>query len=225
MVLVGSWNMAQTKFTIGAHLISWACLRFMIPGDRRDPIGENLVRYLEDFTTVLKECGITTGVRHTSHQCPLLHPGPSAEAQNENIIRNGLSHFSTKLGDQRPKILLVILPNTDKFVYSKIKYFGDTQAGIHTVCVVASKFAKERNTQYHANVALKVSGALVQHIHWRCKEIANMFKFNLKRGGVNQILAPDKLGPVLRDGKTMLVGIGMCTDFSLKGKRPDMLQT
>lgn len=38
-----------------------------------------------------------------------------------------------------------------------------------------------------------------------------MSKFNLKRGGVNQILAPDKLGPVLRDGKTMLVGIGMCT--------------
>lgn len=58
-----------------------------------------------------------------------------------------------------------------------------------------------------------------------CEEIANMSKFNLKLGGVNQILAPDKLGPVLRDGKTMLVGIGMCTgpvgggrDFSLKGK-------
>lgn len=160
MVLVGSWNMAQTRFTIGANLISWACLRFMIPGDRRDPIGENLGRYLEDFTQVLKECGITPGVRHTSHQCILLQPGPTTEAQNENTIKNGLSYFSTKLGDQRPKILLVVIPNTDKFVYSKIKYFGDTQAGIHTVCVVAAKFAKDRNMQYHANVALKVSNYL-----------------------------------------------------------------
>lgn len=132
----------------------------MIPGDRRDPIGENCNRYLDDFTQVLRDCGITPGVRHAYHQCPLLQPGPTTEAQNENTIRNGLNYFSTKSGDQRPKILLVIIPNTDKFVYSKIKYFGDTQAGIHTVCVVAGKFAKDRNMQYHANVALKVSDYL-----------------------------------------------------------------
>lgn len=148
--------MAQIKFTVGANLISWACLRFTLPGGR-DPIGDNLPRYLDDFTQVLRDCGINSGMRHASYQCPLLPLGPSAEAQNEQVIKNGLSHFSNQLGDQRPKILLVILPNTDKFVYSKIKYFGDTQFGIHTVCVVATKFAKDRNMQYHANVALKVS--------------------------------------------------------------------
>lgn len=157
MMLVGSWNMAQTRFTIGANLVSWACLRFMIPGDRRDPIGENLSRYLDEFTQVLRDCGITPGVRHASLQCPLVPLSPSAEAQNEQIIKNALGHFANKVGDQKPKILLVVIPNTDKFVYSKIKYFGDTQVGIHTVCVVAGKFAKDRNMQYHANVALKVS--------------------------------------------------------------------
>lgn len=150
--------MANTKFTIGANLISWACLRFTLPG--RDPIGDNLTRYLEEFTRVLSDCGITPGMRHTTHQCALLPLQHSAESQNEQVIRNGLGHFSNKLGDHRPKILLVILPNTDKFIYSKVKYFGDTQYGIHTVCVVASKFAKDRNMQYHANVALKVSSPI-----------------------------------------------------------------
>lgn len=160
MVLVGSWNMAQTRFTVGANLVSWACLRFTIQGDRRDPIGDGLARYLEDFTQVLRDCGINPGVRHASLPCQLLPLGHSAEAQNELVIKNGLTHFSSKLGDQRPQILLVILPSTDKFVYSRVKYIGDTQAGIHTVCVVASKFAKDRNMQYHANVALKVSNLM-----------------------------------------------------------------
>lgn len=158
MVLVGSWNMAQTRFTVGANLVSWACLRFTLPG--RDPIGDGLPRYLDDFTQVLKDCGINPGMRHASSQCQLFLPSHSTEAQNELIIKNGLIHFSSKLGDQKPQILLVILPSTDKFVYSRVKYIGDTQAGIHTVCVVASKFAKDRNMQYHANVALKVSGPM-----------------------------------------------------------------
>lgn len=55
-----------------------------------------------------------------------------------------------------------------------------------------------------------------------------MFKFNLKRGGVNQILQPEKLGPVLRDGKTMLVGIGMYMvpqGPRFEGRIPNILQT
>lgn len=160
MVPVGSWNMANTRFTVGANLISWACLRFTLPGGGRDPIGDNLTRYLDEFTNALSSCGITPGVRLTSFQCQLLPLNPSSESQNEQVIKNGLGHFSNRQGDQRPKILLVIVPNTDKFIYSKIKYFGDTQCGIHTVCSVATKFAKDKNVQYYANVALKVSNRI-----------------------------------------------------------------
>jgi len=57
--------------------------------------------------------------------------------------------------------------------------------GLRNICVVGSKFAKEKNDQYFANVALK---------------------FNLKLGGRNQFLDKDKLG-IIQDGKTMIVGI------------------
>lgn len=150
-LLIGSWNMAGIKFTVPAKLGTWGCLRFTIPNDRRDPIGNNLPKILEDFTLVLKDCGIDIGHRHPSYECVL----PGNEAQNDAAIQSGLRHFHGK--DPRPKILLVVIPSNDKITYSKIKYFGDTKAGIHTVCVVASKFAKDRNVQYHANVALKVS--------------------------------------------------------------------
>lgn len=55
--------------------------------------------------------------------------------------------------------------------------------GIHTVCAVEKKLDKGPN--YYANISLK---------------------FNLKAGGVNQLLPEKKLG-FLAAGKTMVVGI------------------
>ncbi|OJD10960.1 hypothetical protein ACJ73_09648, partial [Blastomyces percursus] len=59
--------------------------------------------------------------------------------------------------------------------------------GVHSICVVAGKFAKETNYQYFSNVALK---------------------FNLKLGGTNHTLDPPKLG-FISEGKTMVVGINV----------------
>lgn len=87
-------------------------------------------------------------------------------------------------------LLLVILPGRDKSdnteLYSYVKTLGDTKYGIHTVCVVGSKFTGGRGEdQYFANVALK---------------------FNLKLGGNNQMVDPSRLS-FLNDGKTMVVGM------------------
>jgi hypothetical protein len=77
------------------------------------------------------------------------------------------------------------MPGIDAAIYNRIKLLGDIRKGIRNLCVIESKFAKERNSQYFINVGLK---------------------FNLKLGGNNQVLSPDRLG-VVSEGKTMVVGI------------------
>ncbi|KAJ9381429.1 hypothetical protein DTO063F5_6175 [Paecilomyces variotii] len=87
----------------------------------------------------------------------------------------------------RPEMILFILDVADAPVYNCIKKNCDRRVGVRNVCVLAHKFMGKfgRDVQYFANVALKV---------------------NLKFGGVNQSLWPDKLG-IISEGKTMVVGI------------------
>lgn len=84
------------------------------------------------------------------------------------------------------ELLLVILPNANSPVYSRVKALGDLRYGVHTVCVVGDKVAKPGGQdQYMANVALKI---------------------NLKLGGRNQFVEPPRLG-LLSEDKTMVVGV------------------
>lgn len=85
-------------------------------------------------------------------------------------------------------VLLVILDKEDAYVYSRVKFFADLHFGIHTVLVVGAKFLKKGpvpSAQYIANLALK---------------------FNLKLGGINHSLSPDRLGFLLKRS-TMVVGV------------------
>lgn len=89
-----------------------------------------------------------------------------------------------EMAAKRLELLLVIMPEAITPLYSRIKHAGDVKYGIHTVCTVGHKLAK-CNEQYFANVALK---------------------FNLKLGGVNQLLDASRRGLIDED-KTMVVGI------------------
>jgi eukaryotic translation initiation factor 2C len=84
----------------------------------------------------------------------------------------------------RAKVVLVILPIAHRQLYNRIKHAGDVKVGVHTVCVVGSKFAKGQ-LQYFANVATK---------------------FNLKLGGINQLLDNTRLG-IISEDKTMVIGL------------------
>ena len=64
------------------------------------------------------------------------------------------------------RLVLIILPVKHTLLYNRIKHLGDVKVGVHTICVVGSKFAKAQS-QFFANVALK---------------------FNLKLGGINQLV-------------------------------------
>ena len=83
-------------------------------------------------------------------------------------------------------LLFVILSGADKPLYKRIKTLADKDYGIHTICSVGSKLDKDRGRdQYMANIALK---------------------FNLKLGGINQIVQNKNLG-IVEQNKTMVVGI------------------
>ncbi|SPO04370.1 uncharacterized protein DNG_07055 [Cephalotrichum gorgonifer] len=83
-------------------------------------------------------------------------------------------------------LLLIILPTSNSQLYHPIKTCGDTKFGIHTICVVAEKLAKERGQdQYFNNVALKL---------------------NLKLSGRNQLVDSTRLG-IINEDKTMVVGV------------------
>ncbi|RDW81679.1 putative RNA interference and gene silencing protein (Qde2) [Aspergillus mulundensis] len=84
----------------------------------------------------------------------------------------------------QPKLILTILPWSDTAIYNCVKKSCDIRHGVRNINVLAEQFAK-RNEQYFANVGLK---------------------FNLKLGGVNQVVRPNQLG-IIGEGKTMLVGI------------------
>ncbi|MCJ1469025.1 hypothetical protein MMC07_007657 [Pseudocyphellaria aurata] len=103
------------------------------------------------------------------------------EDQNDKVIRAKLEQISRTPAT----ILLVILPDDNKHTYSRIKFWADFRLGIHTVCSIAKKFYGHKDQAFYANIGLK---------------------FNLKMGGINQLIGEDHLG-IVKEGKTMLVGI------------------
>ena len=84
----------------------------------------------------------------------------------------------------RNGMIFVLLPDVNAAVYNRVKHVGDILLGIHTVCSLDTKAAKERGKdQYLTNIALKVS----------CKLL-----------GVNQSLDVSSLGSLVKASRWWL---------------------
>ena len=185
----GSWNMNQIQFTKGSNIGPWAIMKINIDGFRT-PLDDTgfLGQTKLNFRNALAANGVIAPPPIDIPDLVL-----TRESNYEDIIDDRFSKIPKMLPNV--KFLLIILPKVDTGIYNRIKYCGDVLYGLHTVCVVASKFGKlklnrqngqnEPDLQYFANVALK---------------------FNLKKGGVNQSLDKSKLG-IVGEGSTMVVGI------------------
>ena len=136
------------------------------------------------FKQFLANSGLNSGGFLEAPAPPTVYLRDGDEAGNDNLIKDILRRMSTS--QSKPRFIMCVLPYNDVAIYNSIKTIADTRAGLHTVCVVASKFMKEqRQEQYFGNISLK---------------------FNLKAGGINQTVDPAKLG-VVSEGKTMVVGL------------------
>ena len=131
---------------------------------------------LKTFREALKACGL-------GEEDPVKPQGFHARLPNSvDACDSEILKIFTDMSRAKVKIVLVVLPSNNKLLYARVKYCGDVKTGIHSVCVLEENLQKGAN--YYANVALK---------------------FNLKMGGVNQLL-PNQLG-FLNQGTTMVVGI------------------
>lgn len=175
----GSWNMADTKFSSAADLSYWTYLWISARGSYEPWQNDQALKItLDNFSATLREVGMNTAECRRGMRIVVDPSRPEAE------IDNAIHKFNSTPNKRPPKLILIILSANDSAIYNRVKYACDVKEGILNVCVVASKFAKA-NSQYHANVALKI---------------------NLKLGGRNQSLDSSKLG-IIASGKTMLVGI------------------
>lgn len=177
--------MADVKFHTGSNLGRWTAIVFR--STRRGPdFGVNAVMpTILSFRDFLNKAGIVaTGLINATPPEISLQDGD--EAGNDLLIKSIIQGMYAAKNNPRPNFILCVIPYPDVSIYNSIKNYGDTKAGINTVCVVAPKFMKEqRQDQYFGNVSLKL---------------------NLKAGGTNQTLDPSKLG-VISEGKTMVVGL------------------
>jgi len=182
----GSWNMANIKFHTGSNLGPWTYIYFR-SNRSRNQFGEadlkNTVLKFRDFLT---RSGVNAGGFISQPPPPTIPLVDGQEAVNDEEIKKIFRLMYDAKHGPRPRFVLCVLPFNDVAIYNSIKNVADTKAGIHTVCVVGNKFMKEnRQDQYFGNISLK---------------------FNLKAGGINQILDPAKMG-IIGEGKTMVVGI------------------
>lgn len=174
----GSWNLQNVQFVTKADLLAWTWLYIATPSSASPwNTPEELKVTLGAFTTLLRETGINCNT-----------------CLNGLRINVTLDDFETKIDEafrkfasakEPPKLVLVILGAENKEYYNCVKYVADIKQGVINVCVVAKKFAKPNNAQYFANVSTK---------------------FNLKLGGRNHSISPEKLAFVSL-GKTMIVGL------------------
>ena len=75
------------------------------------------------------------------------------------------------------QLIIAVLPNEDKELYTEIKRVGDNVLGIATQCV-QSKQAQQAKPQVCANISLKI---------------------NSKLGGINHVIDPSEKSPVFRE--------------------------
>lgn len=182
----GSWNMANVKFHVGTNIGNWTYIWFRSNRSREYFSADDLRRTVMNFQKFLQQSGVNASNFIPQPPPATIDLQDGQDAANESKINGIFRAMYTAPANARPRFVLCILPYADVAIYNSIKTVADTKAGIHTVCCVGQKFMKEqRQDQYFGNISLK---------------------FNLKAGGINQVLDPAKLG-LISEGKTMVMGI------------------
>ena len=174
-----SWNLQGVRMSTAAKLKNWTWVIPSLPGTR-NPFRDTgaAKQCMDGMQSMLKTIGMQVdNYRQANNLIQLASPWDP-----------NLTKFLTQAPGKpnEARLVFCILPTEHKDVYNAIKRAGDLKrgAGVHTICVVGSKFAKD-NPQYYANVAMK---------------------FNIKLGGINQMVDGRGLH-VISEDKTMVVGL------------------
>lgn len=179
----GSWNLLSQRFARPGKFTKWATVVINKQGPRgtalTTPDPEALFNELGKH---LKDYGMDMGAGRQRTQTLLLKPlTQENRASNDQELEK---MFNGVKGQQIP-VLLVVLPDQDKWLYARLKYWGDIKYGVHTICSVGQKMQKPGG-----------QGMLLGNL---------ALKFNIKGGGVNHVVN-NMFGEPL-DTNTMVMGI------------------
>ncbi|KAK5114408.1 hypothetical protein LTR85_010230 [Meristemomyces frigidus] len=182
----GSWNLANVKFHTGGRFGNWQVLVINRRGKNalyEDPRGEMASGepLFGRLQAELVKYGLKMGQRVRTNTIAVDALTMENRASNNRILEKAFQD-ANELG---VRLMFVIIPDYDRWLYARIKYYGDIDYGIHTINSIGSKLQKVNGQpMYLGNLALK---------------------FNIKGGGVNHTVA-GTLGKPL-DSNTMLMGI------------------
>jgi len=166
--------MINIKFNIGASLAKWSAVMITLPYKSGSFDGQGLAAVMQEFHQGLIKIGVNASPPLPPQRLQLNGPEDASLGPYLQKAASGLD------------LLFIVLPEANIPLYKRIKTLADKDYGLHTICSVGSKLAKDRGRdQYIANVALK---------------------FNLKLGGTNQVVENKNLG-IIDQNKTMVVGI------------------
>jgi hypothetical protein len=158
----GSWNSAEKQFHTPGSFARWqiVAINGALDGRHAD--------VAKRFENHLKGCGLNMGGLGKLGMIDLRDMrDPRNRDYNDEMIRR---NFETAQ-QNRCNIQLIALPDQDKWLYARIKYWADVVYGVGTVCCVARKFLKEQGQgMYFGNLALK----------YACEIIGNMKENVLK---------------------------------------------
>ncbi|KAJ3387739.1 argonaute 1 [Lobulomyces angularis] len=169
----GAWNLRDKMVAQGITMRSWSVVAF---GSEQDyPVGA-----IQKFITLLVQTCEECGVFIQNRQPPISYAQPHGNIEKTLIDAYMVAGNSF---NERPQLIVCILPNTGVPLYAEIKRVSDTVIGIATQCIQAKHmFAAKR--QYCANVCLKM---------------------NVKLGGMNSYLSNTQL-PFVSSSPTIVFG-------------------
>ncbi|KAK3709738.1 hypothetical protein LTR37_010765 [Vermiconidia calcicola] len=181
----GTWNCADRKFSVPGRHGKWQILVINRQGQRTlfDEPRDGLppAQLFNELERSLGTYGLRMGQRVSTQSIML----DQLTVPNRNSNNRKIHGAYQKAEEQDVRLLFIVLPEADKWLYARIKYYGDIEFGIHSINAVGSKLQKSKNQgMFLGNLALK---------------------FNIKGGGVSHKIQNVLTKPL--DNNTMLVGI------------------
>jgi len=157
----GAWNMIDKKFYEASTIVRWVVVIYDSARNFPQPAYTGLVN---GFLKACDDVGMTVENRDP------IYKFEDGLGPIDNHLTNAVNECQ-RMFNQKPTLIVVVLPNYAGDIYNAVKHFGDITFGIPTQCLKSSS-CKKAKSQYWNNVMLKV---------------------NVKLGGINVIPDPTSL--------------------------------
>ncbi|KAJ3365839.1 hypothetical protein GGF31_008433 [Allomyces arbusculus] len=148
----GAWNFVNMRVANPARITALGVLSFCDP--RRASQGQVAV-WMDEFFETAEGMGLGFNPnKKTKENYPIQFARSNPEGV-EAALR-AVYQATGNTFKQDPELIVCLLPAKSTAMYAEVKRIGDTVLGVPTQCLVLSK-VQRANTQYWANVALKVN--------------------------------------------------------------------